>query len=227
MTPLFLFISLTIVFGATDKDVREFLMKTIILLSLVLISAFSYGQEYKEVYSAGISMFIPEIASTSKEGNSYKVETQCTAYCSSDENADHKIVKEAISYGPTEAKAEENAKNKCHDEIVKECAKKDGTYKKVEIKAPKFSCDWLDGKKLLGTATHNAVSCKSKVCSGEVICSGGSLKSPISKFVICEAVDNKCPSAIECTKGDKVEELQQGNFDVKYGDTVKSGAMSE
>lgn len=201
-------------------------MKLYIVFFLVL-ATFNVFAQQKEVYQATIVSYIEEEASTTKQGDYYIKEVQCTAYCDYDEQADNKLVAEAKGKSSSLSIAARKASLNCKSQLAKQCSESaPKTVKKQNAEAP-FSCDWLDGKKLLGTATHKSVSCKSTVCSGEVICTGGKLKEPISKFITCEAKDNKCPSAIDCAADDQVKELQEGNFKINYDSKSKSGAKSE
>lgn len=185
----------------------------------------SFAQQV-ESYQATIVSYIEEEASTTKQGDYYVKEVQCTAYCDYDEQADNKLVEQAKGKSSSLSIAGSKASMNCKSKLAKLCS--ESAPKKVakETNLP-FRCDWLDGKKLLGTATHKAVSCKSTVCSGEIICTGGKLQEPISKFITCEAKDNKCPSAMDCAADDQVKELEEGNFDIKYNSSKNNGGKSE
>ena len=194
-------------------------MKLSVFLIFTLFALNSFAQ--LESYEATIVSYIEEVASEEKVGDRYFKEIQCTAYCDYDENADNKLVSEAKGSSKDRSIASSKASLNCKSNLAKLCS--ESAPKKTAKEKSPFSCEWLDGKKLLGTATHDSVSCKSTVCSGEVICSGGSLNEPISKFVVCEAKDNKCPSAMECTSGDQVKELQEGNFKIDYKSKANGG----
>lgn len=171
-----------------------------------------------------------EQASSSYDGKVYKYEYECSGYCDHDKEADNMIVGYGKGSSQNNNIAKDKAQLQCRTDFAKQCHDSspnkilpDGLDKNIKP----LSCDWLDGKKLIGTATHNSISCKSTVCSGEVVCTGEGRKHPTTHFIICEAEDGKCPqNATKCFKGNQVKELQKSNFDVKYGPKV-GGAVGE
>jgi hypothetical protein len=87
-------------------------------------------------------------------------------------------------------------------------------------------CEWIQGKKVLGTVTHNVLQCKSQVCAGKAMCTD-QYGIPTTKHVACHTVDNECPSADACAQDEQIIGLI-GNKEAKFKiDKVVPGAKQE
>lgn len=78
-------------------------------------------------------------------------------------------------------------------------------------------CFWMEGKKAVGTATASALSCQSKICSGEIVCRENG--KYYSEFITCLATDdNQCPSVEQCMGESIVKDLKKGiEYDYSNG----------